>query len=172
MRHAISTQRIVRGATTATLSWQATDGDGEPTAPAGDVTVTVTRSDGTALYTDQATAGSGTGPRTLTLAAVDVSLVDRLTAVWTDNTVEVGSETVDIVGGTVGSYAVLSALEATLTSGVGFVKARNAAEDRFISVTGRLPWSRLEVQRFPNSSDTCLRGAWWPDLTEVRWARL
>lgn len=173
MRHPLATQRIVRGATSATLSWQATDADGEPTAPAGAVTATVTRADGTALYTDEATAGTGTNPRTLALAAADVATVDRLTVVWSDDGTEVGDETIDIVSGTVGAFSTLSAIESTLADQVSvFPRLRRSAENRFVSVTGRLPFQRFEVQRFQNSSDTCLDGAWWPDLTEVRWARI
>ena len=174
MRHPISTQRIVRGATSASLSWQATDADGEPTAPTGAVTVTVTRSDGTALYTDEPTTGTGTDPRTLALTVADVATVDRLTVIWSDDSTAVGSEYVDVVGGTVGTKAALSAIEATL-SGVTdaeFARARRSAENRFISVTDRLPFHRLEVQQFQNSPDCYLDGSWWPDLVEVRWARL
>jgi len=173
MRHPLADQRIVRGATSASLSWQATDADGEPTAPAGTVTVSVTRSDGTALYTDEATSGSSANPRTLTLAAADVSVVDRLTVTWTDNSVEVATEYVDVVGGTVGSFAALSAIERTLSDKDNdFARARRSAENRYISVTGRLPFQRLEVQWFDNSSTDCLTGAWWADLAEVRWARI
>src|SRR5690606_33155721 len=49
-------------------------------------------------------------------------------------------------------------------------RARRAAESRFVSVTGRLPFERLEVQWLEPRGVIAL-GAWWPDLVEVRWAR-
>ena len=77
-------QQILRGSA-ATLSWQNLDGNGEPAAPAGTVTVGILRDDGTELVAaGTATAGTGSDPRTYALAATANTLLDRLVVTWTD----------------------------------------------------------------------------------------
>lgn len=51
-------------------------------ADPGAVTVTVTKADGTALYSDEAATGSGAAARTLTLTPADTAELDRLRVVW------------------------------------------------------------------------------------------
>lgn len=170
MRHPVANDRIVRGASTATLSHQFIDGDGEPAAPAGTVTVAVTRSDGTSV-TVGAVAGSDTDPRTVSVGAAELTEVDQFTAVWTDDGNDVATDVIDVVGGTVGGVAVLQGIEPSITleKAPDVLRARRAAENRFVSVTGRLPFLRLE-QQWIDSGGTSERlcGAWWPDLVEVR----
>ena len=91
-------QRILRG-TSAVLSWQNVDSDGEPAAPSGSVTVEVVTSDGTeVLQALTATSGTGSDPRTVALTAADTAGLDLLTATWTDGDSE-HTTTVEIVGG-------------------------------------------------------------------------
>lgn len=172
MRHPIAEQRIVRGATSATISHQFHTADGEPAAPSGAVTVSVVRSDGTPVTTSTVT-GSATDPRAVTVAASELATIDRLTATWADAARVVAVRYVDVVSGTVGSVSELKTLETSITAEAApdVLRARTAAEDRFVSVTGRLPFQRLEVQTL--RADGCrLRSAWWPDLVEVRWVRV
>ena len=93
----LADQRSLRGAP-AVLSWQPVDGIGAATDP-GTVTVTVTRDDGTALVTDAATSGTGSAPRTYTLAATHTQLVDLLTVSWQVSNVEIAETRCEIVGG-------------------------------------------------------------------------
>ncbi len=93
-------QRILR-ATTATLSWQPLDSDGEPaTSDPGTVTVGVTTSDGTVLVAaGTATSGSSTAERTYSLTPAQTADLDVLTATWTVSGTTVAVTTHDIVGG-------------------------------------------------------------------------
>lgn len=98
-------QRIVAG-TTATLSWQAVDQDGEPSDP-GTTTVAVTGSDGsTILAAGTATTVVGT-TRTV---AIPAQSVDELTAVWTGATAT-ETTTHDVVGGVYFTAAQLRAAQ-------------------------------------------------------------
>lgn len=173
MRHLISNQRIVRGAIDASISHQFHDADGDADDPDGTVTVAVTRSDGTSV-TVGAVAGTGTDPRTATIGVAELATVDQLTAVWSLDGTAIATDTIDVVGGTVGSVAALTAVEASIAAedAEDVKRARRAAEDRFVSVTGRLPFQRLETQWFDSHGGDRLDGAWWPDLVEVRWARV
>lgn len=166
-------QRIVRGAQDATISHQFYDADGDPVAPSGTVTVAVTRSDGTTV-TVGSVSGSGTDPRTATIGIAELDVVDRLTAVWSIDATAVATDTIDVVGGTVGSVASITTSESSIASEADATvkRARKAAEDRFTSSQGRSPFQRLYVQRFDGTGRCMLDGAHWPDLVEVRWARV
>lgn len=105
----------------------------------GTVTVTITRSDGTAVVTGAATSGSGAAERTYTLAAQ--TRLDHLTAVWT-GTVGARKATTyhEIVGGYYAELPEIRALDA-LTSAVSYPTAkleaaRAQAEARFEEATG------------------------------------
>ena len=173
MRHPLPEQRIVRGASDATISHQFYDADGDPAAPSGTVTVAVSRSDGTAV-TVGAVDGATTAPRTVTVALAELATIDRLTAVWSLDGTAVATDTIDVVGGTVGSISAITTAESSISTESDSVlkRARKAAEDRFTSTQGRSPFQRLYVQRFDGTGTCRLDGAHWPDLAAVRWARV
>lgn len=172
MRTPLPEQRIVRGASDATISHQFTDADGDAATPSGTVTVSVTRSDGTAV-TVGAVAGASTAPRTVTVGVAELSVVDQLTAVWSVGAVAVATDIIDVVGGTIGSLAQIEAVETTLAgkTAAKVKDARSAAESRFIDTQHRSPVTRLTVERFNGTGHRWLNGQ-WPDLVEVRWARV
>lgn len=89
------TTQILRG-TSATLSatWEV---DGAVVDP-GEVTVTITRADGTAIVTDAATEGTGAAARTYQLTASDTALLDRLTATWGSPALGTMTTEVEVVG--------------------------------------------------------------------------
>lgn len=172
MRTPLPEQRIVRGASDATIGHQFVDADGDAAAPSGTVTVSVTRSDGTAVVVGSV-SGTLTAPRTVTIGVAELSVVDQLTAVWSVDAVAVATDTIDVVGGTIGSKAALVAAEPSISTEADDVikRARNAAENRFISTQNRSPVARLTVERFDGTGRPWLSGE-WPDLVEVRWARV
>jgi hypothetical protein len=76
--------------------------DGVATNPTPDTaTVTVTRADGTALYTNAATTDAGVGAFSFTLTPTDTALLDRLTVGWTatfGNQLQTVNRTVEVAG--------------------------------------------------------------------------
>lgn len=138
---AIADQQVLRGVA-ATLSYQFVDSDGTAAAPAGDVTVTVTRADGTVIDTDAATGGTTTAPRTYSLASADNQTLDLLTAVWTDDGDGSTHTTyVEVVGGYYFSVAEARASDATLTDTTKYpnaavVAARREVEEEFERICG------------------------------------
>lgn len=163
--------RLVSGAA-GTIAHQFTDSYGDESAPpAGVLAVTVTRSDGTAV-----TAGGITGtdaePRAVTIAAADLFTVDRLTATWTVDAEPIAADEVDVVGGTIGSLAVLKATDKTLRNeSAEVLRAKRAVvEDMALAVLGRSPVRRFNVERV-NGSGRAQLVLTWPDLIAVRWAR-
>jgi len=173
MRYPLPDLRVVRGADSFTLAHQFTDADGEPAAPSATATVVVTRSDGTAV-TSAAVGGTGTAVRTSVIAAAELTVVDRFSAAWTVSGSVVAVDTIDVVGGVIGSLTAIKAAEASLAAETDpvLLRARRAAEDRFISTQGRSPVQRLYVQRFDGTGRTHLNYAHFPDLGGVRWARI
>jgi hypothetical protein len=173
MRYPLPESRIVRGAIDATLSHQFHDADGDPDDPEGTVTVSVTRSDGTAVTTG-AVAGATTAPRTVTVGVAELTVVDQFTAVWSLDGDPVATDVIDVVGGTIGSVTAITTSEASISAESADVikRARKAAEDRFLSTQNRSPFERLYVQRFDGTGSYCLTGAHFPDLVEVRWAKV
>lgn len=134
-------QRIVRGAT-ATLSWQPYDGDGEPAAPAGAVTVGVDQADGTELVAaGTATAGTGSDPHTYQLAAANNTVLTELHATWTDTGDSSTATTViAVVGAPYFSVAYARAKVPELSDTVKYptatiVAARAAAETDIEEIT-------------------------------------
>lgn len=133
------------------LSWQPTDGDGAKANPGGTVTVTVTRADGTAVVTGEATSGTGDAPRTYSLAASDNQLLDMLTITWLVDGVERATTYVEIVGGLTLTVDQLLAIEPSLRSGA------NGNAD--------VVAARIEVERF---LERACNGAFFPQYRYER----
>lgn len=73
--------------------------DDGATVDPGTVTVTVTREDGTALYTGAATTGTGAAARAYALTASDTAALDVLTLTWVSATRGTLTTYVEVVGG-------------------------------------------------------------------------
>ncbi len=165
----------VQQRTSAVISWSPVDADGEPavTDP-GVVTVTITRADGTALYTNAATSGAGTAARTYTLTATDTSLLDNLTATWKVAGVTVGVTYVEIVGRYYFTIGEMRGLEPSLSdptkySFVDAIVAREEVETSFESWTNMAWVPRFSTITIPAGS-SILDGDVHA-VTGVRWAR-
>lgn len=136
MTEIVADQQILRGVA-GTLSWQNLGSDGEAAAPAGAVTVTVTRADGTAIATGAATSGTGSDPRTYTLTAANNGVLDLLTVVWTDaGDGSTHTTYVEVVGGYYFTVAEARASDASLTDTskyptAAIVAARREVEEEF-----------------------------------------
>ncbi|CCF83643.1 hypothetical protein [Nitrolancea hollandica] len=92
----MAVERIL-SARPATLAVTFTDSAGQTTDP-GEVTVTITREDGTAVVTDVAADGTGIAPRTYALTGAQTVTLDTLTAAWTSATLGTLTTKVEIVG--------------------------------------------------------------------------
>jgi hypothetical protein len=92
-----ASQRFVAGVA-GSVSWQPLGQDGAPADP-GTVTVTVARADGTAIATDAATVGSGTGPRSYVLSVAQLATLDRLAVTWKVAGTTVATTSAQVVGG-------------------------------------------------------------------------
>jgi hypothetical protein len=167
-------QRVVAGAP-ATLSYQFVDESGDPAAPTGAVSVTVTRSDGTTVTTGAAT-GTGTAPRTYALTGAQTALLDLLTVVWTDaGDGSTHTTQVDIAGGWWASVAAIRASDPTLSDVTRYTDAtiervRLETEEELDRVVGaRVP--RFEVERLDGHGGSRLTLRCWP-MRKVRWARI
>jgi hypothetical protein len=90
----------------------------------GVVTVTITRDDGTVLYTDAATSGTGTAARTYALTATDTSLLDILTATWESSTKGTQVLQVEVVGGFMFTIAEFRALGSAYASTTNYPSSR------------------------------------------------
>jgi hypothetical protein len=126
----------------ATLSAVFYDG-GEAVVDPGTVTVTVTRSDGTAVVTGAATTGTGAAARTYSLAAQ--SRLDHLTAVWTGAAGRVVTTRHEVVGGFYAELAEIRALDSLKYPTTLLEVARAQAEDRFEQATG-VAWVRRHAR--------------------------
>ena len=170
-----ATQRVVR-ATAATIEWQGVDQNGEPADP-GTVTVGVTRADGTTLVAaGTATGGSGTNPRTYALTVADTADLDYLTATWSVSGTVVGRTFVEVVGGVYATTAQIRSMD-TVLGDAGqdtpdqLIRARQAAERMFESVTGAAWVPKFEVERIDGTGRFTL-ALHWPMLRRVRWCRI
>lgn len=129
----------VRVDTPATLAVTFYDSEGEVAIDPGVTTVTITRSDGTAVVTAAATTGTGAAARTYPLAAQ--VRPDHLTVVWTGSVGgrRVTSE-VEVVGAFYAELAEIRALDALSNTAnyptAKLARARHQAEDVFEDVTG------------------------------------
>ena len=137
----VADQQILRGVA-ATLSWQNIDQDGLAAAPAGAVTVTVTRADGTAIATGAATSGSGSAARTYSLSAANNQLLDLLTVVWTDaGDASTHTTYVEVVGGFYFTLAEARASDAALQNPDKYpdaliIATRREVEEEFERICG------------------------------------
>lgn len=170
------TQRILQ-ATTASLSWQPLNADGEPGDP-GTVTVGVTSSDGsTVVAAGTATSGSGSSPRTAALTVAQTAALEVFTATW-----KVAADTVAVtehwvVGGFLFSIADLRTAEPSLGDGSrdtadSLRQRRDEVEDLFESATA-VPWTpRLHVVQSTDEHDGYLLDVGRRHARRVRWCRL
>lgn len=138
----VADQRILRGVS-ATLSWQNVDGDGTAAAPAGTVTVGVTKADGSMLVAaGTATSGTGSDPRTYALSAANNLALDLLTVTWTDGGDSSTHTTyVEVVGGYYFSVAEARASDQSLTNTATYtdaaiIAARREVEEEFERICG------------------------------------
>lgn len=122
----VPAQQILVGSS-ASLSFQPAGSDGEPAAPAGTVTVGVTKADGTVVVAaGTATAGTGSSPRTYALAAQ--TTLESLTVTWTDaGDSSTHTQTVEVVGGYWFSRADAIAHDSNLADGAKYPPERIAA---------------------------------------------
>lgn len=95
--------------TAADISYTSVDQYGEPTTPAGTVTVQISDSAGTDVYAAGTATTLATNVSTKALAVTDVTAPDQLTAVWTDDGNVVATTLHDIVGA---QYYSIEALRA------------------------------------------------------------
>lgn len=167
-------QRILRS-TTASLSWQGQDSNGEIADP-GVVTVGVTRSDGTTLVTaGTATVGSGTVARTVALTVAQTALTDVLTATWSAGGNVLAVTEHEIVGGFLFSLAKLRSTETALADPSTITDAelltiRCEVESSFESWTNLSMVPRFAVvDVYGSGSCHLLTGKFF--VRSVRWAR-
>lgn len=155
-------QQILRGVA-ATLSWQNVNGSGEAAAPAGNVTVSVTRADGTILVAGgTATSGTGSDPRTYDLASSANQLLDVLTVVWTD----VGDSSthttyVEVVGGYYFTVAEARLSDRMLTDPDKYpdsliVATRREVEEEFEAICGVAFVPRFRRETFSGVGSSAL----------------
>jgi hypothetical protein len=103
-------QRILRGAA-ATLTYQHLDANGDAVDAGGVLTVAVAKADGTVvLASGTATARQSVGEYTVQVTAAQTSVLDVLTATWTDSAAPAAARTTEheIVGGFMFSIAQVS----------------------------------------------------------------
>lgn len=135
----IADDRLAAG-TAATLTATFRDQHGESAAPAGTVTVKVTRADGTTLLAAGTATGTDGYARTVALTAAQTATLDTLTATWTDggNNATITTRH-DIAGGFYFTLAEVRAGEAALATGYStdqLVAGRRAVEDEFEGICG------------------------------------
>lgn len=173
---ALPARRIVRGAVGPLISWQPTDEDGEPADlgdTPGEVTVVVTTSDGTTVAGVGTVQGDGTDrPRTATLPSDAVEVVDWLTATWSFNGTETYVETLEVVGGTIGSIAelVVDAPNLAKQDDAKLLRARRYVEDVATRAMRRSPFPRFYHETLSGDGTPTMQLA-WPNLLEIVWAR-
>jgi hypothetical protein len=167
-------QRIVVGASDATLAFQPVDQDGEPVAGTG-YTVTVTDSEGTDLVTDAATV-DGT-PVTYVLSGTLFPRIDELTATWSEGGTVRGVTTVAAVGGVHLTLAEVAQFEPTLNhnnqdvrhSRETVLKARAEAETMVEEWCKRAFVPRFSVERVSGQGKFLLDLS-WANFRAARWA--
>lgn len=170
-----ASQRILR-ASSALLSWQGLDADGNEADP-GTVTVEVVRSDGdTVKAAGTATIGTGTDPRTVALSASETASLDLLTARWSVSGVEVAETHHEVVGGYYVSVGEVRSAERSLADGSQYPTpllnaCRSEVEHLFESVCAVAFVPRFAVERLDGNGQGFLLLS-WPQLREVRWCRV
>jgi len=127
-------QRILRG-TAGQLAVTIRDADGEPDTNASDVTVGVTRADGTQLMdADTAATNDENGNWHVAVTASQTATLDLLTAQWTVSGVVVATTIHEIVGGYLFSTGEAFDQESSLQQKVNagqLLAIRRAVEDEF-----------------------------------------
>lgn len=163
--------RLLVGALDASISHQFYDSDGDPANP-GTVTVEVTRSNGDDV-TVGAVTGSGTNPRSVTVGVAELAEVDWLTATWSLGGDVIATDTIEVVGGFIGSVEAIKRAEPTLANADDddIKRARAAAEDRFLSACNRSPVARFYRERTHGTGGPALWNLTWPDIQRVLWVR-
>lgn len=167
-------QRVVVAAA-ATLTWQASDQNGELADPST-VTVTLTRSDGTAIVTGAATTGTGTSARSYTLSQALNTQTDLLTAVWKAGAQTLATTKIGVVGRVYLSAAQIRAKDAALVNAATYPDsdlwaARAQTESIFEDICGVAFVPRFEVERHIGRGTNRLLLN-WGRLRYVRWARV
>lgn len=172
----VADQRVV-AATPTSIRWQPVDSSGEPTSTSpGTVTVGIARSDGSVLVAAGAATvvGSGDTPdRSYALTAAQTEAIDVLTATWTVAAVTVATTVVETVGGQLVTAADFRGREGSMTAqqNEAIYAARREVEDAVTDSCNRAFTRRLHVDRL-SGSGSCELVLSWPDLREVRWARV
>lgn len=147
----VADQQILVG-TAATLSWTSVDSTGEPAAPAGAVSVSVTKADGTSALASGAATVSG-NVATRALPAGNNTTLERLTAVWTDaGDGSTATTHIDVVGGFYFTLATARARDRSL-------------DDAGVYTTEQLLDARRAVEAFCERST---RVSWVPRWRQVR----
>lgn len=165
-------QRILRG-TSATLTFQGRDADGEPADP-GTVTVGVTRSDGsTVIAAGTATTVAGT-TRTVDLTAAQTTTLDVLYASWSVSGTTIATTRHDVVGGFYFGIDDLRGAEpstATAPDLTEFRRVRSYVETFIEQATRKAFVPRFDVARIEGSRgyDVVLPRL---HLRQVRWVKL
>lgn len=148
-------ERVLQG-TTATIgvTFQV---DGNATDPAPtDVTVQVTRSDGTDLLAPDTTATrTAAGTYTYNLQTVHTTLLDQLTATWTSGNLGTLTTRVEVVGGFLFSIGQLRAASPTLQDPAKYptgdlISMRTVVEDALESELGYALVPRFARSRTTN----------------------
>lgn len=167
-------QRIVAG-TASQVVWQQIGGDGEPVDP-GAITVTITRSDGTAVVTAQPASGTGAAARTYPLTAAQTATIDRLTILWQSTGVTIATTEADVVAAPSFSNAELRAAEPSVKDETKYPApviaiARLQVEAFFERVTHRrfVPGFTMEMLPGARGRDLVVSH---PDVRRVRSAAL
>lgn len=169
----IPDQQII-AATSATLSWQPTDSDGEPAEP-GTVTVGVVDSTGaTVVAAGTATSGASSTPRTVAVTASQTADVDWLTATWSVSGVVVGVTVHEVIGVPFITRAQFIDREPKMStvSLSEFLRSRREADDLFYTTCKRsfVPRFAVERQDAMCRRDQSRMSLRFPDVSEVRWA--
>lgn len=171
---AVADEQILAGSS-ATITGRFRDQDGDLVDPTGPVTVTVTRSDGTAVLTAAATtAPSGTvGVRQAALSAAQTATLDELTATWGDGTQAVTTR-IEVVAAYYASVADIRSSDPALTDtgkypSAAVVAARRLVETEFEDICGVafVPRYRLSPMRASGATRVVLDD---PMLRTVRYA--
>lgn len=125
----------------ATLSVQFVDQDGAPHAPAGAVTVGITRADGTVLLAPgQATVdGATAGVKTFAVTATHTALLEHFKCTWTAASGEIIVTHVDVVGAYYFALSDLSALDGM--TGLSTEQLRTARQSVEEMIEQRTGWS-------------------------------
>jgi hypothetical protein len=149
--------------------------DGEPADLGdvdGDVTATVTRSDGTVIVTSGNVTGFGSsGPRVRSLPAEAVAEIDWLTVVWSNSGVELHTEIVEVSGPGLGTIAALTGPGPNFKQYKTEIhRERRAIEDLATRIMKRSPIQRFFVERVSGdgSTDIVLR---WPNTLAIKWVK-